>query len=185
MDTLEACMRGWQCSAALQRLSEDAAGSGSAHRCPVCPETPELPGGAKPSDRAVLVLQALEEVVWACLPKITRDIWQQTPHRMYSAEAEVNSLCSTLLPPASTLPTCLNPSPYSTLLPAATDSILCGGHGGFTLSATPSCHRQVKTELPLNKLVLPFTIGANSQPLLGDWAQSEAFYAHGLPHKRG
>ena len=33
--------------------------------------------------------EALEEVVWACLPKITRDIWQQTPHRMYSAEAEV------------------------------------------------------------------------------------------------
>ena len=33
--------------------------------------------------------EALEEVIWACLPKITRDIWQQTPHRMYSAEAEV------------------------------------------------------------------------------------------------
>lgn len=33
--------------------------------------------------------EALEEVVWACLPKITRDIWQHTPHRMYSAEAEV------------------------------------------------------------------------------------------------
>ena len=33
--------------------------------------------------------EGLEEVVWACLPKITRDIWQQTPHRMYSAEAEV------------------------------------------------------------------------------------------------
>ena len=40
-----------------------------------------------------MVLQALEEVVWACLPKITRDIWQQTPHRMYSAEAEVGSPC--------------------------------------------------------------------------------------------
>jgi len=33
--------------------------------------------------------EALEEVIWACLPKITRAIWQQTPHRMYSAEAEV------------------------------------------------------------------------------------------------
>ena len=33
--------------------------------------------------------EGLEEVIWACLPKITHDIWQQTPHRMYSAEAEV------------------------------------------------------------------------------------------------
>jgi len=33
--------------------------------------------------------EGLEEVIWACLPKITRAIWQQTPHRMYSAEAEV------------------------------------------------------------------------------------------------
>lgn len=36
--------------------------------------------------------EGLEEVIWACLPKITRDIWQQTPHRMYSAEAEVRCL---------------------------------------------------------------------------------------------
>jgi hypothetical protein len=32
---------------------------------------------------------ALEEVLWACLPKIGRAIWTQSPHRMYSAEAEV------------------------------------------------------------------------------------------------
>jgi hypothetical protein len=32
---------------------------------------------------------SLEDVIWACLPKIAKDIWLQTPHRMYSAEAEV------------------------------------------------------------------------------------------------
>lgn len=32
---------------------------------------------------------SLEDVIWACLPKIAKDIWLQSPHRMYSAEAEV------------------------------------------------------------------------------------------------
>lgn len=40
----------------------------------------------------------LEDVIWACLPKIAKDIWLQSPHRMYSAEAEVCSrpACPTL-----------------------------------------------------------------------------------------
>ena len=74
------------------------------------------------------MLQALEEVVWACLPKITRDIWQQTPHRMYSAEAEVNFI---LFNP---IPSCLNP----TYLPQP-----------FTIfNPTPCCHRQYTLRRP-------------------------------------
>ena len=44
----------------------------------------KLAGPVVPGDEALL-----EDVIWACLPKIAKDIWLQSPHRMYSAEAEV------------------------------------------------------------------------------------------------
>ena len=44
----------------------------------------------------------------------------------------------------------------------APQNVLGRSRGGSTLLAAPSCHRPVKTELSLNELVLPFTVGANS-----------------------
>ncbi|BDA45713.1 probable WD repeat-containing protein 11 at C-terminar half [Coccomyxa sp. Obi] len=47
----------------------------------------KLAGPVVPEEEA-----SLEDVIWACLPKIAKDIWLQSPHRMYSAEAEELSL---------------------------------------------------------------------------------------------
>ena len=65
---------------------------------------------------------ALEEVIWACLPPIARDIWTQSPHRMYSAEAEVGQHSFLACCCSRMQPSCLLRAPCGPVLPCGTPS---------------------------------------------------------------